>query len=543
LLFVWILNTRYLESALLFAKSNRSFEETALKFLSLPDSSILKEYLINKLDSLSAKDQTQTSLLIIWIIELIMKDVTRAFCRDEPDQDRIDVLKIEFESICGNEKIKSIVSDCKSAIYELLKSHSNADFLCCFALLMSDFDIAIEQYIQLQQYPDALRLMRKHKDVQLAYLFSPLLFREKPEELIQVLIDCFPNIDYSRLLPTLVWCKDTDDADQPDDCSSTVHYTQLIRYLEHCVERLQTSDQTVFNYLLTIYAEISPNKLIQLCNQDNERLVGQFDLKYALSVCSEKKLHRACVEIYSLMQLYDEAVESALRIDVDLAKQIADRPEIEDEHRRRLWMRVAEHVIQTDNDHFKLDDLLRECPLLRIDDVLQYLPEVSTIDYFKQAVTESLHEFRQELQSLQEDMNEVSECSDNIQEQLRSLRTGHCVLRAEDCCALCDRQLLGNEFVAFPCSHWFHLPCLETHLLVEAPVKLQHEITANKAQLKFIERSMASESIESKVSKQQRISQQLNDLLSSECPYCDEIMIATIDRPFAVSADDKAGWD
>ena len=56
-----------------------------------------------------------------------------------------------------------------------------------------------------------------------------------------------------------------------------------------------------------------------------------FDLDYALRVCIQNGQHLACVRIYSMMNLPDQAVSLALKCgDIELAKQHADVPD-EDE--------------------------------------------------------------------------------------------------------------------------------------------------------------------------------------------------------------------
>ena len=35
---------------------------------------------------------------------------------------------------------------------------------------------------------------------------------------------------------------------------------------------------------------------------------------------------RCCVQLYSMMHLYEEAVNNALHVDLELAKSVADRP-------------------------------------------------------------------------------------------------------------------------------------------------------------------------------------------------------------------------
>lgn len=48
-------------------------------------------------------------------------------------------------------------------------------------------------------------------------------------------------------------------------------------------------------------------------------------LRFALRLCSQNEKSRACVLIYSKMKLYEEAVELALRVELQLAQQIAER--------------------------------------------------------------------------------------------------------------------------------------------------------------------------------------------------------------------------
>lgn len=74
-----------------------------------------------------------------------------------------------------------------------------------------------------------------------------------------------------------------------------------------------------------------------------------FDLKYALRLCTKENKIVPCVYIYSAMGLYEEAVELALKEDVELAKDNADK--LEDEGlRKKLWLRIAKHIIEQERD-------------------------------------------------------------------------------------------------------------------------------------------------------------------------------------------------
>lgn len=76
-----------------------------------------------------------------------------------------------------------------------------------------------------------------------------------------------------------------------------------------------------------------------------------YDLKYALRLCSEHKHKAACVHIYSIMGLYEEAVDLALQVDIEMAKANADKPEDDEELRKKLWLKIGKNI-DTMTHHF-----------------------------------------------------------------------------------------------------------------------------------------------------------------------------------------------
>ena len=75
-----------------------------------------------------------------------------------------------------------------------------------------------------------------------------------------------------------------------------------------------------------------------------------YDLKYALRLCSENGKDQATVQIYCTMNLYEEAVDLALRVDLEKAKVYADKPEYDDVLKKKLWLKVARHVVEQKQD-------------------------------------------------------------------------------------------------------------------------------------------------------------------------------------------------
>lgn len=71
-----------------------------------------------------------------------------------------------------------------------------------------------------------------------------------------------------------------------------------------------------------------------------------YDVHYALRLCQEAKLTEACVQLSALLGLWTTAVDLALTISVDLAKQIAAMPSHlgNDELRKKLWLKIGKYI-------------------------------------------------------------------------------------------------------------------------------------------------------------------------------------------------------
>lgn len=68
---------------------------------------------------------------------------------------------------------------------------------------------------------------------------------------------------------------------------------------------------------------------------------------------------------------------------MDLAKSCADLPEDDEELRKKLWLKIARHVVQEEKDVKKAMNCLSSCNLLKIEDILPFFPDFVTIDHFK----------------------------------------------------------------------------------------------------------------------------------------------------------------
>lgn len=109
-------------------------------------------------------------------------------------------------------------------------------------------------------------------------------------------------------------------------------------------------------------------------------------------MCRENNLTAACVHLSGLLGLWESAVELALTTnDLNLAQQLADMPpDDEVELRKKLWLKIAQHVVSGKNDIKQAMEFLQQCDLIRIEDILPFFSDFVTIDHFKEAICNSL---------------------------------------------------------------------------------------------------------------------------------------------------------
>lgn len=62
---------------------------------------------------------------------------------------------------------------------------------------------------------------------------------------------------------------------------------------------------------------------------------------FVLRTLLQSGLDRPAVSIYNLLGMHEEAVDLALKIDVNLAKQFASSAEINVDVKKKLWLKIG----------------------------------------------------------------------------------------------------------------------------------------------------------------------------------------------------------
>ncbi|EYU22146.1 hypothetical protein ABFS82_09G018000 [Erythranthe guttata] len=560
-------------AASFYAKINfaLSFEEITLKFISIGEQDALRTFLLRKLDSFAKEDKCQITMISTWATELYLDKINRLLLEDDVMSDNSSS---EFQSIIA--EFRAFLTDCKDVLDEattmkLLESYGRVDELVFFASLKEQHEIVVHHYIQLGEAKKALRvLQRPNVPTELQYKFAPDLIMLDAYETVESWMTT-KDLNPRKLIPAMMRYSSEPHA------KNETH--EVIKYLEYCVHRLQNEDPGVHNLVLSLYAkqedESTLLRFLQ-CKFGKGQPNGPeffYDPKYALRLCLKERRMRACVHIYSMMSMHEEAVALALQVDPELAMAEADKVEDDEDLRKKLWLMVAKHVIEqekgTKRENIrKAIAFLKETDgLLKIEDILPFFPDFALIDDFKEAICTSLEDYNEQIEKLKQEMNDATHGADNIRNDISALAQRYAVIKRDEECGVCRRKILNAAddyrmarvytsvgsmapFYVFPCGHSFHAHCLIAHVTrCTTEAQAEYILDLHK-QLTLLGNDPRKESLTddepiTSMTPGDKIRSQLDDAIASECPFCGELMIREISMPFILleETDEIESWE
>jgi len=485
-------------SAELFARSRKPFEEVALLFMKSKCHKALKKYLTIRLQEFDLPAQAlQFSMALAWLLEIICSSMSIKRLQDSSEQTKVelDELSMELEELFGSKQVVDCLRDHKNLFYGLLRNYSDEETFIRVAELIGDHEQVVQSYSNAGEFEKLLQVLRSVKRTDLFYKYSHILMKRKPKELVDILIEQ-DSIQPSKLIPILI-----QENPYYNKCSET------IRYLEHCVRNLKSDSRIVHNYLFELYARYRDEATIMNYLENEIPTDGDkqhyLDLQLCLRLCNELKLDKTCVVLYSYMGLYDEAVNLALQFDVELAKSIAKRVDSED-HQKRLWLLIAENVLGKNADIEFATGLLRESKLLRIEDILPFFPDYTTIDHFKEAITQSLQEYKNQILELKD--GTYDNIAEEIRGEIKVFKKRYSMIKAGERCEICMKNIMARMFYVFPCGHLFHRDCIVREIMTIDP-NLTIDLTPSSS------------------------------MVSDECIYCGSLLASYIDKDAPVNDD------
>ncbi|KAJ2764505.1 tethering complex subunit, partial [Coemansia nantahalensis] len=453
-------------SAECYARTSVRFEEAVLRLMDTNSGPALRSYLRAKLDTLRRQDRTQSTLIVMWLIEIYLSAIGAAearvaavtaaavptVARDAESSDGSDsgpeqaasVAEHEQEKAALQRELYALVDEHSESVdpgttYQLAESHGQRDFWLHYAQLRSDHERIVEHWMEREEHQRAIEVLGHYGTPAMFYRCAPALMSAEPAALVDVLVRQ-PNLDPSKLIPALM--RYDHDSRRPGSTN------QPLRYLRFCIQKLQCRDPVVYNYYLTLVAKDSAaddeTELMDFLSAYGKDML--YDPDYALRVCKRYGRIRSCVHLYSLLKLHEDAVELALeQEDVELAQIHAERPD-DDKLCKRLWLRIAQHVIRAKEPASKVIDLVRRSNRLGVEDVLPFFPDFARVDDFKGDICTALEDYEAQIQDLRGEMDEAARTAEAMQRDMTSLKNRFAILSTEETCQVCAQPLWLRPF-------------------------------------------------------------------------------------------------
>lgn len=493
------------EAAVVYGRSNKPFEDIALSIMDAGQPDALRRFLLTRLGATGKSAIMQRMMLAGWLVEVFM---ARLNSLDDSiaTQAEIDSSGMADDSRKQLGQVRSEYQDFVTrykadldtrTVYDVISSHGREEELLYFANAAGDYNYVLSYWVQRERWEEALTVLRRQTDPDVFYRYSSVLMIHAPREMVEVLMR-HPDLKPRRLIPALLEYN-TRFGDGP------TAQNQAIRYLNYLVYQVDCRDAAVHNTLVSMYAS-HPSRdesglLSYLQAQGDDSGSGsasssvRYDPDFALRLCIQHHRTLSCVHIYTSMGQYVQAVDLALsHNEVELAAVIADRPataaasagsgpgsaakkDASNALRKRLWLAVARKVIsQTDDGIRTAIDFLGRCELIRIEDLIPFLPDFVVIDDFKEEICSALEDYSRNIDKLKRDMDESSTTAANIKLDIAALDHRYAIVGPGEKCYDCGLPLLSRQFFVFPCQHSFHSDCLGRRVLEQSGVARSRRI-------------------------------------------------------------------
>jgi hypothetical protein len=481
---------QFFEAAGVYGKSSRPFEQVALTFIDHGEHDALRKYLLTKIATYKKSSVMQRVMIASWLIEIFMSKMnalddtitTKAQLTESTStsdsKDELSVVRKEFRDF-----VTKYQADLDSkTTYEIISSHGREQELLSYATAIDDYNYVLSYWIQRERWQESLDVLKQQTDVDAFYKYSSVLVAHVPNELVDILMR-HPELDSRKLIPALL--------NYNNDQAIPLSQNQAVRYLNYCINALNTTDGAIHNTLISIYAaDSSPSESALLSYLSSQSVLSKplYDTDFAFRLCIQHSRVQSAVHIYSSLGQYASAVSLALKYDeIDLASMVADRPaDTDPAMRKRLWLAVAKKVISSQGKGSikAAIDLLKRCDLLRIEDLIPFFPDFVIIDDFKAEICAALESYSKSIADLDAEMDASAATAESIKKDIKGLGKRYAIVEPGERCRVCELPLLARQFFVFPsCQHGFHSDCLGKKVLDGSGIAVRSRIRELQASI------------------------------------------------------------
>lgn len=473
------------EAATLYARSNKPFEDIALQLIDHDQPDALRQFLLTKLSVTKKPYVMQRIMIASWLVEVFMSKlnalddtiVTQAELTDalNPAESKsmLERVRKEFQDFINKHK-----NDLdRKTVYDVISSHGREQELLYFANAVNDYNYVLSYWVQREKWVEVLNVLKKQTDPEIFYRYSTVLLTNAPVGAVEILMR-HANLTPRKLIPALL---DYNRAFAKEGIAQN----QAIRYLNYAVHQLQSKDTAIHNTLISMYASHESQEekgLLDYLQTQGEE--PHYDPDFALRQCIQHKRTLSCVHIYENMGQYLEAVDLALsHNEKDLAARIADKAISKPQLRKRLWLAIARKVISQSPSIKEAIEFLKQCELLKIEDLIPFFPDFVVIDDFREEICQALEDYSHSIDNLKKEMDESSLTASNIKLDIVALDQRYAIVEPGEKCYVCGLPLLSRQFFVFPCQHAFHSDCMGRKVLEQAGVGKSSRIRELQSQI------------------------------------------------------------
>jgi hypothetical protein len=526
-------NKKFKEAAQTFVKSEKSFEDIALKLSKNPEA--LEYFLELKLENLGSEMKSQKCLISTWLLEIYLENINQE-CLDEEKMAKAEG------------KLHKFLQNHKSDLDEdttcfILQSHGNIDYWVFYADLIKKPEIVILHHINQSEFKKALTKLEQldpNGKEALLCKYAPIFMKSEPKRVVEMLIEITKSkkgeIDFKKFIPTLM------NVDQ-------FSRTEAIKLEKFLINEIRIEDKAIHNLFLFHLSESDQERdLVEyLRNQSNLKRIS-FDSEYALSVLKRNGKIESLIYLYSLLQMHSEAVTTALEIrKIDLAKQNANNVmKFDEKLARKLWLQIANYHIRSNNVKEALT-VMNESRVIKMEELLPFFNEQESISTFKEDICKSLSSYKARIDDLNNELNESRQSQEMVKRELKTIKERCIEIEGMQACDICSKPVMKSAFYVFPCAHTFHRDCL---LKIILPVlKVKDSVRHSKISATLIEiaqkegktpagKGLIMESRESIRDMYKR----LNSLLAPRCYFCSNDFIDTVKDDLAEDPEEEKMW-
>ncbi|CDO94018.1 unnamed protein product [Kluyveromyces dobzhanskii CBS 2104] len=504
----------------------------ALKFMN--DSSqvaSLQLLLSNYLQGTKENYQVKQVILASWIVQNYMNqlnDIDERISREATNTDlgnsKTEIV-LEFESFVTQNFNKMD----RETVYQIISRQNRKKELLFFATLAQDYEYVLAYWIKLENWYESLKLLSSLQDPELIYKYSTILLISSPDATINTWMQ-ITSLDPVPLIPSILSYFTSHQKRKAEGIYSNVQ-NYGANYLKWCIRDQHNTVPIVHNtYLYMMIVDKSADKDQEVMQFLSKYSKDYFDKDFILRLSLRHERYSVSICIYSEMSLYEEAVTLALNYGrLQEAKNVASTvkdPDI----KRTLWLDIAAVVIKKDKDiKNTLTVLIQESEnVLSVKDLLPLFDEFVTIANIKEELVRILEKHSMRITKLSQEIRDSLKIKKEIKNDIVLFKNRYENLKPGASCSYCSRPLQTRKFFVYPCGHSINTDCIIKIIMGSNEYALKMKIQNMQKKL-LRDKNLVSP-------------EELEELLSAQCPLCSEISINNIDEPWEVDEDNAVKW-